>query len=82
MMCEDVNTWLSELATGTIEGETLTVLVGAGTQIGTLERSSTDEPEREESADPTAFIGTRGTEGERQPYLVIAEAGGVTGSDG
>lgn len=82
MMCEDVDTWLSELATGTIEGETLTMLDRAGTEIGTLERTSSDEPDLEERADATAFLGTWGTEAERQPYFIIAEEGSVSGSDG
>lgn len=38
-MCEDVDTWLSKLATGTIAGETLTILDADGAEIGTLERA-------------------------------------------
>lgn len=83
MICEDVDTWLSGLATGTIDGETLTVLDREGTEIGTLERSSSDEPNLEESGDDvTSFFGTWGTEDEGQPYLNVDGAGTVTGSDG
>jgi heat shock protein HslJ len=39
MFCEGVDDWLSQLATGTISGETLTVFNDRGTEIGTLERS-------------------------------------------
>jgi len=39
MLCEDVDTWLSALATGTIADDTLTVFDESGKEIGTLERS-------------------------------------------
>ncbi|WP_244284201.1 META domain-containing protein [Agromyces badenianii] len=39
MACEGVDTWLSNLATGTIAGETLTVLDADGAEIGTLPRA-------------------------------------------
>jgi heat shock protein HslJ len=39
MACEDVDTWLSKLSTGTVSGDTLTVYGPAGKEIGTLERS-------------------------------------------
>ena len=39
MACEDVDTWLSELSTGTVSGDTLTVMNSGGKEIGTLERS-------------------------------------------
>jgi heat shock protein HslJ len=38
MACEDVDTWLSKLSTGTVSGNTLTVYGPAGKEIGTLER--------------------------------------------
>lgn len=82
MMCAHVDAWLSELATGTIQGETLAVLDDAGSEIGTLERSSSDEPDLDASADASVFLGTWGTEGDRQPHLIISEGGRVNGSDG
>jgi len=39
MACEDVDTWLSKLSTGTVSGDTLTVYNTRGKEIGTLERS-------------------------------------------
>ncbi len=39
MMCQDVDTWLSNLATGTISGDTLTVFDKSGAEIGTLPRT-------------------------------------------
>jgi len=39
MFCEGVDTWLSQAATATRQGATLTVLNDAGTPIGTLKRS-------------------------------------------
>ncbi|WP_165877429.1 META domain-containing protein [Agromyces fucosus] len=39
MACEGVDTWLSALATGTIAGDTLTVLDESGDEIGTLART-------------------------------------------
>ena len=39
MACEDVDTWLSKLSTGTVSGDTLTVYNARGKEIGTLERS-------------------------------------------
>ena len=39
MACEDVDTWLSGLATGTIDGDTMTVLDADGEELGTLERA-------------------------------------------
>ena len=36
--CPDVDTWLSGMVTGTVEGDTLTVLDQDGAEIGTLER--------------------------------------------
>jgi heat shock protein HslJ len=39
MACEDVDTWLSKLSTGTVSGDTLTVYDTRGKEIGTLERS-------------------------------------------
>lgn len=38
MACEDIDTWLNGLATGTIKGSTLHILNASGTEIGTLER--------------------------------------------
>ena len=38
MACEDVDTWLSKLSTGTVSGDTLTVYNARGKEIGTLER--------------------------------------------
>jgi heat shock protein HslJ len=38
MACEDVDTWLSKLSTGTVSGDTLTVYDTRGKEIGTLER--------------------------------------------
>jgi heat shock protein HslJ len=40
MACEDVDTWLSNAATATVSGDTLTVLDASDKKIGTLERSS------------------------------------------
>ncbi|MFD4422522.1 META domain-containing protein [Agromyces sp. NPDC058484] len=54
MACPDVDTWLSALATGTIAGETLTVFDADGAEIGTLERTSDEEPSPEASGDATA----------------------------
>lgn len=39
MYCEGVDTWLSQAATATRQGDTLTILNEAGTPIGTLTRS-------------------------------------------
>lgn len=38
MFCEGVDTWLVDLATGTVEGSTLRVLDIDGVEIGTLSR--------------------------------------------
>ena len=38
MACEDIDTWLNGLSTGTITGSTLQILDASGTEIGTLER--------------------------------------------
>lgn len=38
MACTDVDTWLSSLATATVDGDTLTVRDDAGETIGELER--------------------------------------------
>lgn len=38
MACEGVDTWLNGLATGTVNGDTITVLDGSGAEIGTLAR--------------------------------------------
>ncbi|WP_226081361.1 META domain-containing protein [Mycetocola spongiae] len=38
MACEGVDTWLSAAATGTVDGDTLTVLDAAGNEIGHLTR--------------------------------------------
>jgi len=38
MFCEGVDTWLVDLATGTVEGSTLHVLDADGVEIGTLTR--------------------------------------------
>ncbi|MBL3698612.1 META domain-containing protein [Leucobacter luti] len=40
MYCEGVDTWLSQAHTGTVSGDTLTVLNEQGEQIGTLDRAS------------------------------------------
>lgn len=40
MMCEHVDTWLSEFATGTFEGETRTVRDGPGTEIDRHDRAN------------------------------------------
>lgn len=37
--CPDVDTWLSGLATATIDDQTLTILDASGAEIGTLTRS-------------------------------------------
>ncbi|SEA32232.1 META domain-containing protein [Leifsonia sp. 21MFCrub1.1] len=39
MACENVDTWLSKAATGNVSGDTMTVLDGSGSTIGTLKRS-------------------------------------------
>lgn len=39
MACEGVDTWLSGLATATIDGDTLHILDAAGAELGTLDRS-------------------------------------------
>lgn len=39
MACEGVDTWLSGLSTGTVDGNVLRIEDGAGTEIGTLERA-------------------------------------------
>lgn len=40
MFCEGVDTWLSQAHTGTVEGDTLTILNEQGDEIGTLERAA------------------------------------------
>lgn len=40
MYCEGVDTWLSQIDSATMDGDTLTVIDQDGQQIGTLERSS------------------------------------------
>lgn len=39
MACEDVDTWMTGLATATVSGDTMTVLDQAGDELGTLERN-------------------------------------------
>lgn len=39
MACEGVDTWLNQLSTATVQGETLQILDTSGTKIGTLDRS-------------------------------------------
>ena len=39
MACEDVDTWLMDLSTGTISGDTLTILDASGATIGELHRA-------------------------------------------
>jgi len=39
MACADVDTWLSGLATATVDGSTMTVFDQSGDEIGTLPRS-------------------------------------------
>ncbi|MFC9560616.1 META domain-containing protein [Agromyces sp. NPDC056965] len=92
MLCEGVDTWLSTLATGTIEGDTLTVHDESGEEIGTLERASDDAaapsatPSTAPDADPALFIGTWGTESADtapgEPFIVIAADGTASGNDG
>ena len=36
MLCEGVDTWLSALVTGEVDGDTLTILDIDGNEIGTL----------------------------------------------
>src|SRR3954470_10330617 len=38
MACAEVDTWLINLATGTVAGKTMHILDAAGTEIGTLSR--------------------------------------------
>ena len=90
MMCEGVDTWLSALATGTVDGDTLTVFDESGEEIGTLERASAHEATPDASitptADPALFIGTWGTKttdtAPGEPYIVIAADGTAGGNDG
>ena len=39
MACEGVDTWLAELASARISGDTMTVFAAANAEIGTLERT-------------------------------------------
>jgi hypothetical protein len=39
MACEDVDAWLSRLASARVDGDRLVVLDSSGAQIGTLERT-------------------------------------------
>ncbi|SJN12673.1 hypothetical protein FM113_15525 [Leucobacter sp. 7(1)] len=39
MFCEDVDTWLAQAHTGTVQGDTLSVRNESGDEIGTLERA-------------------------------------------
>ncbi|WP_168197053.1 META domain-containing protein [Agromyces laixinhei] len=89
MFCEGVDTWLSALATGTVDGGTLTVLDESGAEIGTLARSSDEVPTSEPSIEPIAdalFTGTWGTESagtaSGEPFIIIAADGTASGSDG
>jgi len=40
MACEDIDTWLSGLATATVDGSTMTVFDESGDEIGTLPRTA------------------------------------------
>lgn len=89
MACPDVDTWLSGLATATVDGQTLTILDASGAELGTLERSrylSSPAAEEPAPADPATFVGTWGTASTDtapgEPFIVIAEDGTASGSDG
>nr|WP_235483470.1 META domain-containing protein [Leifsonia sp. Leaf325] len=87
MACEGVDTWLSGIATGAIDGDSLTILDADGTKIGALKRSAaTAEPEPEPA--PATPVGTWGDDSEvpgtldAGPHLTFNDDGSVTGADG
>ncbi|HEY1104697.1 MAG TPA: META domain-containing protein [Agromyces sp.] len=88
MACEGVDTWLSGLDEATIDGDTMTVLGDDDVELGVLERTSaepaggTGSPAPTDAGAASAFVGTWGTDGAQQAFLVIAADGTVTGSDG
>lgn len=80
---ESFDTWLSGLASATVDGNVLTVLDAGGTEIGTLDRASDIDPTTVPSGDAEAFFGTWGVaDTEREPSIVIAADGTYGGSDG
>ncbi|RXZ73222.1 META domain-containing protein [Agromyces albus] len=80
---ESFDTWLSGLASGTVDGDVLTILDVDGTEIGTLDRASDVDPATVPSGDAEAFFGTWGTaDTEGEPSIVISADGTYNGSDG
>jgi heat shock protein HslJ len=76
------DTWLSGLASATIDNDVLTIADASGTEIGTLDRASDIDPTTVPSRDAEGFFGTWGiadTEGE--PSIVISDDGTYNGSD-
>lgn len=85
MVCgpDGFDTWLSGLASGTVDGDVLSILDAEGTEIGMLDRASDVDPGTVPSSDAEAFFGTWGTaDTEGQPSLVVASDGTYDGSDG
>lgn len=83
MACEELDTWLSGLATATIDGDTMTVRGEGDIILGTLDRSQAVDPATVPSRDAEAFIGTWGipaTFGE--PSIAINVDGSANGTDG
>lgn len=77
------DTWLSGLASATIDGDLLTVLDAGGNELGTLDRASDIDPATVPSRDAEAFFGSWGAAGiEGEPSIVIAADGTYDGSDG
>lgn len=83
MACEGVDTWLSGLATATIEGDIMTVHGEGEAVLGTLDRSQEVDPATVPSGDADAFIGTWGIpETPGEPSIAINADGSANGRDG
>ncbi|WP_246150274.1 META domain-containing protein [Agromyces intestinalis] len=84
MFCQGVDTWLSGAEAARIDGDTMTVLGDDDAEIGTLARTSSTPTtvQPTPAAAGEGFIGTWGTDATGEPFLVIADDGTVTGSDG
>lgn len=77
------DTWLSGLASASIDDDVLTIIDAGGTEIGTLGRASDVDPTTVPSRDAEAFFGTWGTpDTEGEPSIVITADGTDRGSDG
>jgi heat shock protein HslJ len=58
MACTNIDTWLSALATGSIEGKQMTVFDSGGAEIGKLTRGDTKSSSGTAPGDGAAFHGT------------------------